>query len=55
MIKSFLEFLATGALVITGYFTYFVVAVIATFVIGLPIGLAVYLIKDAITVLFSGV
>lgn len=55
MLKSFLEFIATGAMVITGYVMYFLFAVIATFIVGLPIGIAIYLIKDAINILFSGV
>lgn len=55
MIKSFLEFLGTGIFVIIGYITYFIVGVISTFMIGLPIGIGIYLINDAIKYLFSGV
>lgn len=55
MLKSFLEFLATGMLVLTGYGMYFIVALVVTFILGLPIGLGIYLINDAVKYLFSGV
>jgi len=55
MFKSFLEFLGVGVVVISGYATYFIATVLITFIVGLPIGLGIYLINDAIKYLFSGV
>lgn len=55
MLKSFLQFMGTGVVVIGGYATYFVAAALITFIVGLPIGLGVYLVNDAIKYLFSGV
>lgn len=53
MLKSFLEFLGTGVVVLSAYATYFIAATIITFIIGLPIGLGIYLINDAISALIN--
>jgi len=49
MIKSFLEFLGVGVMVISAYVTYFILALLATVIIGLPIGLGIYLIQDTVS------
>ena len=53
MLKSFLEFLGVGVMVISAYVTYFILTLLATVIIGLPIGLGVYLIQDAVSKLIN--
>lgn len=55
MIKSFLDFFTTGALVIIGYFIYFVSAVIITVILGIPIAFAIKIIVEIMNILFNGV
>lgn len=54
MLKSFMEFLATGAVVIVGYFIYFVTIFVSTVIIGLPIAIGVKTLIDIINLLFTG-
>lgn len=54
MIKSFMEFLATGAIVIVGYFVYLITAFIITIVIGLPVAIGVKTLIDLVNILFAG-
>ena len=49
-----MEFLATGAVVIVGYFIYFVTIFISTVIIGLPIAIGVKTLIDIINLLFTG-
>lgn len=53
MLKQFIEFLATGFVFIASYFLYFILAVIATFVVGLPIVFGIKLILQFIEVFFA--
>ena len=55
MLKSFMEFLVTGAVVIVGYFVYFVTAFIITIIIGLPIAFGIKTLIDIVNLLFAGV
>ena len=55
MLKSFMEFLATGAVVVVGYFVYFVTAFIITIIIGLPIAFGIKTLIDIVNLLFAGV
>lgn len=52
MIKSILEFLATGITVIAGYIIYCVATVILTILVGLPIAAGIKIILDFIGILF---
>lgn len=53
MLKQLIEFLATGFIFIASYFLYFILAVIATFAIGLPIVFGIKLILQFIEVFFA--
>lgn len=55
MLKSFMEFLATGAVVVVGYFVYFVTSFIITIIIGLPIAFGIKTLIDIVNLLFAGV
>jgi len=55
MLKSFMEFLATGAIVIVGYFVYFITAFIITIIVGLPIAFGINTLIDIVNLLFTGV
>lgn len=55
MLKSFMDFLATGAVVVVGYFVYFVTAFIITIIIGLPIAFGINTLIDIVNLLFAGV
>jgi len=55
MLKSFLDFFATGALVVTGYLIYFVSAVIITVILGIPIAFGIKIIMEVMNILFNGV
>jgi len=55
MFKLFLEFLGTGMVVISAYIVYFIATTLITFIVGLPIGLGIYLINDVVKALFNGV
>lgn len=55
MLKSFMEFLATGAVVIVGYFVYFITAFIITIIVGLPIAFGINTLIDIVNLLFTGV
>lgn len=54
MIKSFMEFIATGAVVIVGYFIYFVSIFILTVIIGLPIAMAIKILINMVGIIFTG-
>lgn len=49
-----MEFLATGAIVIVGYFIYFVTIFATTVIIGLPIAMGIKILIDILNILFSG-
>jgi hypothetical protein len=51
--KSISEFLATGAVLIVSYLLYFVITVVITFVLGLPIALGIKMIIDFINIMFT--
>lgn len=53
MLKQLTEFLATGLILIGSYFLYFILAVIATFVVGLPIVFGIKLVLQFIEVFFG--
>lgn len=53
MIKSFMEFLVTGLVVIVSYFVYFTVASILTFLLGLPIAIGIKVILDFMEIIFT--
>jgi hypothetical protein len=53
LLKSFGEFLATGAALVVGYILYFASAVIITFIVGLPIAFGVRMILLAINMMFT--
>lgn len=55
MLKSLMEFLATGAIVIVGYFVYLVTAFMITVIIGLPIAVGIKTLIDVVNILFGGV
>jgi hypothetical protein len=50
-----MEFLATGAVVVVGYFVYFVTSFIITIIIGLPIAFGIKTLIDIVNLLFAGV
>lgn len=54
MFKSITEFLVTGFAVVISYALYFVIALIMTVLIGLPIGFGIKLIYDAVKSFFVG-
>lgn len=53
MLKQIIEFLATGLVLIASYFLYFILAVMATFVAGLPIVFGIKLILQFMEVFFG--
>jgi hypothetical protein len=53
LLKSLGEFLATGAVLVVGYFLYFTSAAIITFILGLPIAFGVKMILTAINMMFT--
>lgn len=53
MLKQIVEFLATGLVLIASYFLYFVLVVMATFVVGLPIVFGIKLILQFMGVFFG--
>ena len=55
MLKSFLEFLVTGAMVVVGYTLYFISMFIITILLGLPIVYGIKIIIDIINVFFGGI
>jgi len=55
MLKSFLEFIVTGLVIVAGYFLYAVAAFLATVILGIPIALAIKFIMSLITTLASTV
>lgn len=55
MLKSFMEFLITGAMVIVGYILYFISVFIITVLLGLPIVYGVKIIIDIINLFFGGI
>jgi len=54
MIKSFMEFLKTGVIVMVGYFVYLITAFVVTIIIGLPIAIGIKTLIDAVNILFAG-
>lgn len=55
MLKSFMDFMATGALVITGYLLYFVSVTIITIILGIPVAIGIKIIIEFINIIFNGV
>lgn len=55
MLKAILEFIGTGIAVVVSYVIYFILAVVMTILIGLPIGVGIKLIYDTIASFFGGV
>lgn len=55
MLKSFMDFLATGALMIIGYLIYFISAVTITVILGIPIAFGMKIIMEVMNILFNGV
>lgn len=55
MLKSFMDFLATGALVITGYLLYFVSVAVITVILGIPVAIGIKVIIEFMNILFNGV
>jgi hypothetical protein len=55
MMKKFFEFLAAGIFTPILYLLYTIGVVLIVFVIGLPFGIAIYLINLAITFIFGGI
>jgi len=53
MLKQIIEFLATGLVLIGSYFVYFILAVMATFLVGLPIVFGIKLVLQFIEVFFG--
>ena len=53
ILKSFGEFLATGAVLVVSYVIYFVITAITTFVLGLPIALGIKVILDFMKIMFT--
>ena len=53
MLKQFFDFLITGVSVIILYFIYAVSAFITTFVVGVPIGLAIKFVIDAVDIMYN--
>jgi hypothetical protein len=51
--KSFSEFLITGIVVIVSYIIYFVLGVVITFLLGLPIAFGIKMITDFISMIFG--
>jgi hypothetical protein len=54
MLKSFIEFLMTGAMLAIGYILYFVCMFLGTFIIGLPIAFGIKFLIDIVSVFFGG-
>lgn len=54
MLKSFIEFLMTGAMLVIGYILYFVCMFLGTFIIGLPIAFGIKFLIDIVSVFFGG-
>jgi uncharacterized membrane protein YccF (DUF307 family) len=54
MIKDIVEFVMTGIMVVVGYLLYFILASIATVLIGIPIGFGIHIINEMIKTLFNG-
>lgn len=55
MLKSILDFLATGVLLIVGYLIYFVSVAILTVILGIPIAFGIHITTQFINLLFNGV
>lgn len=53
MLKTLSDFIMTGVAVIIVYLTYFVIATIATLMIGFPIAIGIKMILDIISVIFT--
>jgi hypothetical protein len=54
MLKSFIEFLMTGVMLVIGYILYFVCMFLGTFIIGLPIAFGIKFLIDIVSVFFGG-
>lgn len=53
MLRAISDFIMTGVAVIIVYLTYFVIATIATLMIGFPIAIGIKMILDIISVIFT--
>ena len=54
MLKSFIEFLMTGVMLVIGYILYFICMFLGTFIIGLPIAFGIKFLIDIVSVFFGG-
>jgi hypothetical protein len=53
MLKSIFDFILTGISVILTYVVYFIASFVTTFVVGVPIGLGVRVVRDAVNMLYN--
>lgn len=53
MLKAISDFLMTGVAITVVYVSYFIIAVITTFMVGFPIAIGVKMILDIISVIFT--
>lgn len=53
MLKSIFDFILTGISVILTYVVYFIASFITTFIVGVPIGLGVRVVIDAVNMLYD--